>query len=265
MSIPILMYHEVVDERPSEYLLKKVQSSYLVSRYKFKEQIAYLKESGFYTISLHEAINVLENRKKIAEKAIVITFDDGFEGNYYHALPILKEYDFTATFFIAAGLVGKSNMLSWDQICEMNKEGMSMQSHTVTHPLLSTKRGKEVKYELMESKLIIEKAIGSSVNFLSYPNGDYNSEVIVNLRNLGYRAACSSKFGLNNTGTDAFELKRIKISSSYTLEDFKKIMSLNKKMHFLLKTKDSILSSVRKILGPNNYEKIYFKVFNLKP
>ena len=264
MNIPILMYHEIVDEKPSRDLQEKVQGSYIVSRSKFKEQISCLKESGHYTVSLDEAINILKRKDKTNEKPIVITFDDGFEGNYRYALPILMEYGLSATFFVSAGLVGNSNMLSWDQIREMDSMGMSIQSHSVSHPMLSTLESEKLKYELLESKLMIEEKIGTPVNFFSYPNGDYNSEVILNLRNLGYRAACSSKFGLNKSETNIFELKRIKIPGSYNLEEFKKILFLDRKKYLLLHSKDLLLSSFRRIIGPNNYEKIYSKLHNIK-
>ncbi len=264
MKIPILMYHEIIDENPSEVLLEKVQRSYLVNRENFSEQMAYLSESGYTSISLSEAMDALKGKGKTAEKPVVITFDDGFLNNYNYALPILRKYGLTATFFISTGLVGKPWMLNWDQIREMNRAGMSIESHTVTHSLLSTRALKELEFEFTVSRKIIEKEVGSPVNFLTYPHGDYNARVMGYLKKTGYLGACSSRFGINNPGTKEFAMKRIKIANSYGIEDFRGVLGRNKKMYFFLKTKDLLLYSLRGMLGTVRYETMYTRFFSLK-
>jgi len=264
MNIPILMYHEIIDKVPSLELSRKIQRSYLVSKNDFEEQVAYLKERGYHTIDLHDVTDAPGKEKKIIGKPIAITFDDGYEGNYLYALPILKKYNAISTFFITVGMVGKSCMLSWAQAYEMKKEGMSIQSHTVSHPLLTAITPREVECELLNSKLIIEEKMGSVVDFISYPNGDYNSAVMAHVRKAGYEGACSSEFGFNSLGSDGFALRRIKIPNSFSIRDFGKILDNNWKTCFFLTGKDLVFHSVRGLVGSKNYEKIYSKIFDLK-
>lgn len=264
MKIPILMYHEIVDENPSQFLLETVQRSYLVRRESFEEQMAYLSGSGYTSLGFNEVMDSLKGKGRPAGKPAVITFDDGFLNNYNYALPILRKYNLTATFFISTGLVGRPGMLSWDQIREMKRAGMSIESHAVTHALLSTLTPEGLEYELKESRSIIEREVGSPVNFLSYPNGDYSRQVMMSLKKHGYLGACSSKFGTNGKATDEFAMKRIKIANSYGIGDFKGVLGEDKKKIFFLKTKDLILYSLRDVLGTDTYERMYNRFFLIK-
>lgn len=98
--------------------------------------------------------------------------------------------------------------LSADQIKEM-APWVSMQSHTVSHPILSNCKDEESKWEITESKAALEKKLKKSINAIAYPNGDFTKREVKFTKAAGYRCGLSVKPGFNSIRTDPFELKRL--------------------------------------------------------
>ncbi|MDH3689320.1 MAG: polysaccharide deacetylase family protein [Gammaproteobacteria bacterium] len=133
----------------------------------------------------------------------------------------LKEYDQerreTIVREILEKTVGKTSlqvrpMLDWSLVREMSRAGVRFGSHTVTHPILSKEESERVVHELQESKNIIEKKAGLKVSSFAYPNGtknDFDASVIAEVRNAGYRNACTTISGINRSDTPVYELHRI--------------------------------------------------------
>jgi peptidoglycan/xylan/chitin deacetylase (PgdA/CDA1 family) len=102
-------------------------------------------------------------------------------------------------------------MLTWDQVREMCRHGISFGSHTVTHPILSTLPIDRIRTEIYESKRTIEEALGTPVTDFAYPNGkrrDFNETIKALLKQAGYRCGLTTEFGANGQGQDLFELRR---------------------------------------------------------
>jgi len=107
-------------------------------------------------------------------------------------------------------------MMSWSQIREMALNGMEIGAHTINHPILSKTELNEVKKEIEESKRIIETQTGQLVNIFAYPNGrteDFNDTIKDMVRDAGYKAACTTIFGLVKSGDDVYALRRIGIQT----------------------------------------------------
>lgn len=191
---PILVYHGIFPHHPGQ---TQDQKDYDVSPEVFEAQMAYLKEHEYHVISLSSLIDALEKHEAVPEHSVVLTFDDGQSSHYQHAFPVLKKYGFTATFFVYPNPIedSHSGFATWDQLREMQRAGMSMQSHTYTHPKLTKSPDKakpgevSLKNELELSKKVIEKRIGAPVDLLAYPFGLHNAHVDSAVRAAGYRAA----------------------------------------------------------------------------
>jgi len=78
----------------------------------FEEQLAELKRWNYQSITLEQWIAYKEKRAGLPRRPIIITFDDGYQSTYHTAWPILRRYGFSATVFLVAGLIGKTN--AWD-------------------------------------------------------------------------------------------------------------------------------------------------------
>jgi len=96
-GIPVLMYHKT---HPSEPNFLNVPPDML------QQQWAYLKSKGYRAIHLQEFIDIATGKKALPnEKIVLITFDDGYLNNFEFAYPLLKAFNWCATFFIIANTV----------------------------------------------------------------------------------------------------------------------------------------------------------------
>lgn len=103
-------------------------------------------------------------------------------------------------------------MLTESQAVELNKSGVEIGSHSMTHPVLTKITGDKAREEIVISKAIIEKMIGSPVSCFSYPAGIYSAPIKNEVINAGYLYACGVGGGMVHMGDDIFALNRIYIT-----------------------------------------------------
>ncbi len=202
--VPILMYHRIDD--------RYVESKLSVSPESFARQMRFLKVHNYNVISLDEAAELFKEGSPIPHNTVVVTLDDGYENNYTNAFDVLKEYHIPATVFIVTEWVGKEDFLSWDQLREMAEAGVSIGSHTSSHPHLPSIALSEAKEEIFKSRRIIEEELGRKVTFLCYPFGSFNGKIRELVKDAGYRGACAIHPGRDYSDKDIYALKRMKIS-----------------------------------------------------
>lgn len=211
-GIPILAYHRVNSDG----------EMYSISPGDFEAQLRYLKEKGYATVSLAEMQEAFAGKRSLPVKPIVITFDDGYADNYLQALPLLEKYGFTATVFVLAGHVGQPEYLSWEQIRAMQERRTEIGSHTFSHADLNRLTPDEQRRELAESKRLLEEKLGTPVEYLAYPYGQFSPALFALLEETGYRGACTGLSGFNGMGTPPYALKRINIPQPrYGLYEFR--------------------------------------------
>src|SRR5579863_4430845 len=100
MKVPILMYHSIDDTGPAAL------ASYRILPSRFQQQIEFLKENGYYSITLDQWAKAVRDRQILPGRPIVITFDDGYLNFLNQAWPVMRRYGFTATMFVVTGKVG---------------------------------------------------------------------------------------------------------------------------------------------------------------
>lgn len=215
IGIPVLYYHSVDENAANEVT---------ITPEKLKEQLDYINDNNYVTITMTELYDHIENNKPIPEKSILITFDDGYMNNYTEAFPMLKELNMTATIFCVGNSLDGSYYLSEEAIKEMSDYGIDIESHTVNHVHLDTMSYDEQLLELKNSKNILEKITGKEVLSLAYPFGDYNDNTIKAAKDAGYKMGFTTKLGLSDRTDDIYKLDRIYISSSYDMNTFKNLL-----------------------------------------
>jgi glycosyltransferase involved in cell wall biosynthesis len=235
LHIPILLYHRIAQPQAN--------TSLCVSPADFEKHMEHLFNRGYKAISMDEISNYFKRRKKIDKKTIVLTFDDGYEDFYIHAYPILKRFGFNATVFLATDHVGKSNvwdqrdgwpkanLMSWQQIKELARRGVSFGSHGKSHRRLTKLRSvKELISEVKSSKKIIEIGIKKPVRSFSYPYGKQNRFIQLLLRLGGYDFGVTANRGINTLSSNPYCLKRIEINTrNANLQDFIRVVTLTEK------------------------------------
>ena len=199
--VPILMYHNVDHcDRPK---------SNTVSPESFTKQMAYIKQHGYHVITLDEWVTSIKQKEALPPMSVVITFDDGLADNYTQAFPILKQYQFPATIFVITDVVGKPGFLTWDQIKEMEKSGISFGSHTRIHPYLPAIDSAEQRNQIQISKEILEVQLGHRIDYFAYPSGGFNDSIQALIKASGYKGACTTNRGYHRGNDDPYEIKRI--------------------------------------------------------
>jgi peptidoglycan/xylan/chitin deacetylase (PgdA/CDA1 family) len=108
---------------------------------------------------------------------------------------------------------GERMMLNWDEVQEMRKDGITIGSHSHTHPILSRMPIQKAKDEILDSKKVVEKNVDIEVKHFSFPNGreeDFSEELRDYCREIGFESTCSVIYGTNNAlEGNVFALKRI--------------------------------------------------------
>lgn len=217
VRVPILTYHSVRPYYPNEIAVIK---RFDVEPDVFEQQLDYLQQQGYTTISFRDLIDHFKTGKPLPLKPVILGFDDGWENQYEYALPILQKKKMTATFFIFTNAIGRKHYMSWDQIKALDTEGMVIGSHTKFHPYLFKMIDHAALWkEIAESKDIIESHIKKPVYVLAYPFGLYNDQNVAVVKEAGYEAArAEDTRGWMHTKDDLFTLKSIQAAT--TLEAF---------------------------------------------
>jgi peptidoglycan/xylan/chitin deacetylase (PgdA/CDA1 family) len=155
--------------------------------------------------------------------AVAITFDDGFRNFYEHALPALQERGFPATVFVVTGFCGGNNdwpsqpdkppvpvlpLMTWSELREISAAGISLGSHTVTHPRLAALSEEHIEEELRTSQTQLEDRSGARATTFAYPYGESTPRVQDAARR-HYRIACGTKLAHVSSDSDAADLARL--------------------------------------------------------
>ncbi|HEY8711840.1 MAG TPA: polysaccharide deacetylase family protein [Thermoanaerobaculia bacterium] len=206
-----------------------------ISRETFRQHLQYLEMTGYNVIPLRHLYEyVTGKRTALPPNAVVITIDDGWRSTYTEAYPELKKRGFPFTVFIYPEFIGKTaTALNWTQVREMAKNGGDMESHSLSHPFLTRRRHPElddVAYaswlhkELTDSKRILEKHLGQSVDFIAYPYGDYDHYLARAVGKAGYTAALTCDFGKVVPGSDPLRMRRFVIDKRMDFGAFRHYM-----------------------------------------
>jgi len=213
-GVPILLYHSVDDE----------DSLIATPTEMFRMQMEYLVKEHINVLSLKELYEKLMSPDPLPKNSAVITFDDGFQGMFHNAFPILREFAFPATVFVVTDYVGKPMgweridgipahpLCSWDELGTMSEGGVDVQSHTMRHPFMTELSESDLASEVEGSVSAIERELGKKVEFLAYPYGAHNPLVVRVLKErgiVGGVAGGSDFFGKVTKGQDPYSLERV--------------------------------------------------------
>ena len=219
----IIYYHRIDDEMHRS----------CVTPAAFRAQMQLLRDRGYRVVPLADLARGLSGREAFAPKTVAITFDDGFADNHRHAFPALAALGLPATIFVATGAVGGSlrvlrdrpgdlPALTWAQIREMQQGGITIGSHTVSHPHLTRCSAEALARELADSRAAIVAETGVATDQFCYPHGDEDETVRAAVRAAGYRLAVATRPGPVTAGSDPLALARTFIARDDSLADFER-------------------------------------------
>ncbi|MBM3712309.1 MAG: hypothetical protein FJW56_02545 [Actinobacteria bacterium] len=235
--IPIVALHGIEPNAIGLYELSTAQFDFLCGT---------LKAMGYKTITFMDLLGYLDSGKRLPEKPVIITSDDGYYSTYAYAFPILQKYGYKMTVFLTTGLIGSSNddrrlnefdigkpgiqerpMLIWPEVAAMAKYGIEFQSHTVSHRKTGDLSADEVLFELSQSKADIEGHLRKPCIFIAWPFDNYSNSFIPLLPQVGYRGAIRYKGGIEDvSGINIYAIKRIPFYSSTPTSSYAELLGL---------------------------------------
>lgn len=184
-KLPVLMYHHVVPDG-------EACNDACITVGRLEQDFQWLNENGYHTVLPRE----LAAGQPLPEKAVLITFDDGYRSNYDLAYPLLQRYQIKAAIAIMVYMqdLWAGSFLTWDMCREMNASGLvEIGSHGyATHNLdgrkgvpvpgqangVERKEGEsdaDFKYrvlnDLQKSYDRITAEVGTAPTYFAYPFG----------------------------------------------------------------------------------------------
>jgi len=102
-------------------------------------------------------------------------------------------------------------MLTWEQVIEMNRWGISMEAHTLSHPNLTTMEPDKLWKELVESRRMIQDKTNTKVVGFAYPYGFYDDRVVEMVMRSGFEYAVTSDIGVVTRESNPHCLNRINV------------------------------------------------------
>ncbi|MEG3838341.1 MULTISPECIES: sulfotransferase [unclassified Microcoleus] len=194
-----------------------------VSPQVLEQQLQYLKDRGYYSASWENWQSAKRDKTPLPGKAVLMTFDGGYLDFFQYAWPLLKRFDFTATVFLVAESIGKTNswekaefeevqLMGWPEILQLQNAGIEFGSMSATHQPLTALSPTEIVREGAKSRAILERGLEKSVKCFAYPYGDVDPIVAHLIGASGYTFGVSYKLNYSSFDDNLMSLPRIKVT-----------------------------------------------------
>lgn len=215
VQLPILMYHKIAEDSAAD--------EYTITQKQFADDLLWLKENGFTTVTTHQLIAYAESGEALPEKPVLLTFDDGYYNNYLYAVPLLAQNNMTAVFSVigkevedVSGQLNRNPLgqsMNSGEVAELAKSNYAeIGSHTYDLHHIDTRKGadriageSQEDYEntlltdLRKNNDYIESVTGSRPLLFAWPYGAYPLDRSADkvLKEAGYKISVTSYQRMN--------------------------------------------------------------------
>lgn len=207
--VPILMYHVIATPPSGGSQLPEL----FVDPKDFEAQMKWLKDQGYTGVTLNQVYDAWFKGAEIPEKPVVISFDDGYRGQYVYARRTLRDLGWPGVLNLIVRTLNPGGELSTAMVQQMIKDGWELDSHTENHLDVATLSGPELEHEVGQSRVDLQHQFHQPVNFFCYPSGSYDAQSVKAVQDAGYLGATTTQEGLASKD-HMFTLDRIRISNS---------------------------------------------------
>jgi peptidoglycan/xylan/chitin deacetylase (PgdA/CDA1 family) len=204
-AVPILMYH-VIANAPAGVTYPDLY----VPQAEFAAQMRWLNVHGYRAITLYRVYQTWHGSAQLPTRPIVLSFDDGSASIPRNALPVLRKLRWPGVLNLKLGNVRPRGGITADQVRRLIRTGWEVDSHTITHPDLTTVTAASLKHEVADSRWMLQRRFRVPARFFCYPAGRYDARVIAAVRAAGYVGATTTRFGLARA-SKPFELARVRV------------------------------------------------------
>ena len=220
--LPILMYHRIAAGGAPRYR---------VAPEAFEEQLAYLHEAGYRSVSSRGWLEAMLRRRPLPGRRVLLTFDDAYEDFLEEAWPRLKRHGFGALLFVVTDRVGgtaewdrapgeMARLLDWNQLELLAGESVEIGSHSASHRRLTALSTADVVEEAARSRAAIAERLGIVPEAFAYPYGDHDEVVEHLIGACGFSLGVTTRADHAQLADLALALPRIEVSGSMDLAGF---------------------------------------------
>jgi len=195
-------------------------SKYPSTNIKLEQFEKHLKEFSlpkYNVLSINFIIDVIINDGQLPNNTIGISVDDADKSFFFTAWPKFKENGFPVTLFVNTSTIAANNKnyLSWDQIRQLKKEGVTIGAHSHLHKHMPNMSIDEIKEEITISNKIFLKEIGEIPSLFAYPYGEADERLIDILKDYKYKVAFGQHSGVINETSNLYYLPRFSLNEKY--------------------------------------------------
>lgn len=236
LGIPILTYHHILKATENHNFRHTSTTTSLTA---FTEQMNYLKEAGYETLSLNQVAGYLNKSINLPGRAVALTFDDGLQSVYRYAYPLLKENGQRATLFVISSRIKSKTskwapnslqFMSWQSL-RSSRDVFDIQSHShFLHrldnnkkPIIFSRQSHTIILDLQRSQRVLSLLNPHQYAF-AYPFGGYNQRAINAVKASGMTLAVTTQQGKVRLGDPPFALKRLYALSTDPIEKFARMV-----------------------------------------
>ncbi|HET7418990.1 MAG TPA: polysaccharide deacetylase family protein [Candidatus Dormibacteraeota bacterium] len=218
IRLPILMYHYI--RTPPSMKSDMLGYRLSVAPDVFETQMDWLYAHGYHPVNFNQVRAYFAGTDALPARPVVITLDDGYRDLYTTAFPILKAHGFTAVAYIVPNFVGWPQYVTTEQVLELDRNGIEIASHTMSHANLAKMSYGSVMYELVQSKRWLEELVGHPVVDFAYPSGQFTALTVAAVQRAGYDTAVTEQVSLMHSRADRYTWARVRVGGGELLPEF---------------------------------------------
>jgi peptidoglycan/xylan/chitin deacetylase (PgdA/CDA1 family) len=214
--VPILCYHQVREWTADD---SEEDRAYIMPPAILAAQLAYLRKEGYHGVSAAQVYAYYATGQPLPPKPVMLSFDDSDATQYTVARPLLRDYGFSATFFIMTVVLGNAGYMTPEQLLQLDREGFDLQPHTWDHHMITQYQTEDdwVR-QIVAPRRYLEGLLGHPTPFFAYPFGIYDAAAAQHLHFSSYLAAFRLRENMDPATDPLFAIER-RIANPYWTHD----------------------------------------------
>ncbi|MGW0289927.1 polysaccharide deacetylase family protein [Streptomyces tuirus] len=202
-------------------------AEFTVTPRQFAAHLDVIAGSGRTPVTISTVADHLAGRAPLPPRPVLLTFDDGFADLPGPTAEVLAARGLPATAYLTTGAIAPGGrsllppapMMTLARAAELERSGMEIGSHTVTHAQLDTLSAQALAYELRTSKAVLEDALGHEIRHLAYPHGYNSPRVRAMSARAGYETATAVRHALSSERDERYRIARLIVRRTHTVAD----------------------------------------------
>lgn len=215
----VVMYHRVDVWAPDDAISQRLT----ISPSQFAAELRSIHRIGLRTIGIAELARDMSSHRS-PDRAVLLTFDDGYSDQFRYAFSILQRFGDRATFFINTGTVGTRGHLSWRDVQTMARAGMSIECHGVDHANLATLGAPQQTYQIDRCVHDLAAHLKEPVLAYAYPSGRFDRQTVLLERQAGVVFGFTTDPRFQMEARSPYGITRIRVMSGMSDGRFSQLL-----------------------------------------